>query len=307
MAFTKLNPATFAGTGLDFTSRERRPRVICSNDGRDKSGKSDFCYDAPDPIAVLSFDFGDEDVVQKYTDPDTSGRITVPRQIVIKDLKWEIPSEYRSQQGTAEKSKSDQLGKWVDEQVWTPFVKLTKKIIESGMFRTVVVDKATEAWQVCRLGVYGRLASNRQDLQTEANARWREYVRLFASSELPINLHLIHEQKEEWVSKGVDGGEGEKKDKWFKSGVWVRDGNDKVPFLIQVGLEHRFIQPKKHPVSGNIIIEPGFECEVKVNRSHPELVGTTFTSVDGNLDWLTVMSTLRPEIPIEEWGHANLR
>jgi len=293
MAFTKLNPVTFAGTGLDFTIRERKPRVICSNDGKDKSGKSHFCYDAPDPIAVLSFDFGDEDVVQKFQDQG--------REIAIADLKWEIPSQFRNQAGTSEKGEA--LGKWVDDKVWKPFVASVNTIIDSGQFRTVVVDKATEAWQVCRLGVYGRLATNRQDLQTEANARWREFVRLFAASEHPINLHLIHEQREEWISKQVPGRDGQAEEKWFKSGAWIRDGNDKVPFLIQVGLEHRFVPPTKHPLTGNILEECKFETEVKVNRGHPEEVGKVFE----NAGWLDVMTMLRPEIPLEEWGHALTR
>lgn len=296
MAFRKLDPKAFAGTGLDFSERERKPRIICAVDGRDKTGKSHFCYDAPDPIAVLSFDFGDEDVVQKFTE--------MGRQIGIVDLKWDIPDEMRNTAGTIDKAKSDALGKWVDDKVWKPFVQTTKKIIASGQIRTVVVDKATEAWQVCRLAVYGRLASNRQDLQTEANARWREYVRLFASCDLPVNLMLIHEQKDEWVSKKVEGRDGTPEEKWFRSGKSVRDGNEKVPYLIQTGLEMRYVAPKKHPVQKDRVLEDGkFECEVMVNRGAPEVVGTVFD----NPGWLEVISACRPAVPIEDWGHATMR
>lgn len=297
MAFVKLNPREFSDTSLSFEVRERKPRVICAVDGREKSGKTHLCLDAPDPVALLSFDFGDEDVVQKFQDKG--------RQVVVADLKWEVPKEFRGGMGTiTDAAKGDALSKWICDKVWGPFLYTVNKIIASGQFRTVVVDKATEAWQVCRLGVYGRLASNRQDLQTEANARWREFVRLFAASELPINLMLIHDQREEWVSKKVEekGGDGST-EKWFKSGAWVRDGNDKVPFLIQVGLETRFIPPVKHPTRQAIVHEHKFEAEVKINRGHPEVVGTVFD----NAEWLDVMTTCRPEIPLEDWGHALTR
>lgn len=295
MAFRPLNPAALRNTPLNFDTRDRKPRIICAVDGRDKTGKSHFCYDSPDPVAVLSFDFGDEDVVQKFQDQG--------REIAIADLKWEIPAEMRNAAGTA--TKGDELGRWIDTKVWKPFVQTTREIIESGQFRTVVVDKATEAWQVCRLGVYGRLATTRQDLQTEANARWREYVRMFASCELPINLMLIHEQREEWGSKKVIGRDGNEEEKWFKTGGWVRDGNDKIPYLIQAGLEMRFIPPVKHKVSGNILDEHKFEVEVKVSRGHPEMVGTVFESP--NCGWFDIIPMLRPEIAPEEWGHALLR
>ena len=301
MSFIELDPRFFSDTELTFEERERKPRIIMANDGRDKSGKSDFCYDAPDPIAVLSFDFGDEDVVQKYQE--------LGRKIHIADLKWELPAHLHSVKGEG-------LAEWMNKNVWQPFVYTTNKIIDSGMFRTVVVDKATEAWQVCRLAVFGRLATNRQDLQTQANANWREYVRKFNACEKPINLHLIHEQREEWVSKSVQGKDGPE-EKWYKSGAWVRDGNEKVPFLVPYTLEHRYVKSERHPVLNDRIIKPArFEVEVMVARGRPEQVGTIHRvgeldvekgALERRMGWLDVVSSLRPEIPLEAWGHANLR
>ncbi len=303
MSFIELDPTFFADTPLDFDTRERRPRVICSIDGKDKSGKSDFCYDAPDPIGVLSFDFGDEDVVQKFQED-------MGRQIAIADFKWQIPPELHAIKG-------EELAKWITTNVWLPSVELYRKMLTSGQFRTIVIDKATEWWQICRLGVFGRLATNRQDYQTEANSRWREIIREASVSEHPVNLMLIHEQKEEWIVKTMAGKEpGTTEEKWAKSGVWIRDGNEKVPFLIQHGLELRFIKQELHPVNKQVLYPARFEAEVMVARGHPEQIGTVFTLGEHNLEsgkfdreagWLDIMSTLRPEIPLEDWGHALVR
>jgi hypothetical protein len=79
--------------------------------------------------------------------------------------------------------------------------------------------------------VYGRAATNRSDLQSEANAKFKEMIRLCALNN--VNLIMINRLKTAWESYYNETGTL----KWRKvEGKFEMQGFDKAPELVAVSL-----------------------------------------------------------------------
>ena len=65
------------------------------------------------------------------------------------------------------RAREGSLAEFVHDQFYKPFYEDYVKGIELGV-RSVVWDNALDVWEYIRLSVYGREATNRDDLKTEA-------------------------------------------------------------------------------------------------------------------------------------------
>jgi hypothetical protein len=123
-----------------------QPRLILALDGKEKSGKTHFSLTAPDPIAYFAIDMGHEGVVRKFVDGEVASKI-----ILRADKKIKVPDI------SVYDKKTDSL-KIDATAAWEKMRNAYKAACASPDIKTVVVDTATEMWELLRLARLGKVA-----------------------------------------------------------------------------------------------------------------------------------------------------
>lgn len=152
-------------------------RLIASVYGQPKTGKTHFCLTAPGPIFFFNIDLGTEGVIEKHRDGLDGGP---PKQIFVCNIR--VPK------GAA---------KDIYETMWAELKQKVETVykLHNG---TVVIDTATEAYEVCRLSHFGKLTQVQPYHYGPVNNEWREFMRLAYDS--PMNTLLIHKVKPKYVN-----------------------------------------------------------------------------------------------------------
>ena len=272
MAYLKTEEMEKAGFTSTIAPRKAQATVIIA--GTEGTGKTHWALTAPKPLFYMSTDFGDAGVIQKAT-----GEIWVRKE---GDYKLEIPTEYRAfiaedEKPDARRKREGALANFVHENFYLPFFEDLKKAVSAGV-RSVVWDNALDVWEFVRLSVYGRIATNRSDLQREANSKYVELVRYCNIHD--VNLIMINHLKNTWVSY-TDERSGDIK--WRKTNDMELQGFDKAPFLVTCNLWTEFEPPEN------------FQIVVKKCRDRPEYVGQKFPA----MPFPELMSILIPDV--ETW------
>jgi AAA domain-containing protein len=269
-----ISAEKLASLGFSDKISERRPCAVVSLAGLEGSGKTDFALKAPKPLFYQSTDFGDEGVIQKAT-----GQIIRPTR---GDYKLNIPPHLFDkpsvEKGTDRQARESELAKWVQQNFVVPFTEDYRAMLKAGV-RSVVWDTALEVWEFIRLSVYGRAATNRSDLQAEANTKFKELVR--EASIAGANLIMIQHLKPAWESYSDENGNV----KWRKTADFEVQGFEKAPFLVTANLWTKFTPPGD------------WQLTVKKCRDNPAVVGVTIPATS----WAEVMSVLIPSVPAESW------
>lgn len=261
-----------AGFTSEIGPRKAQATVIIA--GLEGTGKTHWALTGPKPLFYMSTDFGDAGVIQKAT-----GEIWRRKE---GDYKLEIPTEYRAFIDTDEKpdqrrKREGALANFVHQEFYLPFFADLKSAVNAGV-RTVVWDNALDVWEYVRLSVYGRIATNRSDLQREANSKYVELVRYCNVHD--VNLIMINHLKNRWDSYEDPRTQ---EIKWRKSNEMELHGFDKAPFLVTLNLWTKFTPPST------------FEIEVRKCRDNPEFVGQTFPA----MPFPELMAMLIPSV--ENW------
>lgn len=182
--------------GFTLTTSDIKPRLIVSASGREKHGKSSFGFSAPGPIAYFNFDFGDEGVIQKFTSS---------KQIYTKQFKF---------------SRGQPTDKYIT--MWEDFIQSYHQAMDHSQVRSVLIDTATEAWELLRLARFGRLAQIKPFHYGPVNAEYTALIREAYDS--TKNLILLHKLKPEYVD-----------DKF--TGNYIPAGFSNTGFLVQVNVD----------------------------------------------------------------------
>lgn len=174
-------------------------RIIMSVQSREKEGKTHFALTAPKPIAYISIDIGEEGVVE-----------TFPELIDSPDfmIKY-LPSVFVA-------SKQAQA-----KEAWEEFKIAFRAGLEAA--RTVIVDTATEAWELIRLARLGGLTKIMPYQYTAVNFEYRGLIREVYDKP-GVNLILIHKEKELWAN-----------DK--STGKWGFSGQNDSPYDVQMNIK----------------------------------------------------------------------
>lgn len=175
---------------------ERHQRVILSLDGGQSSGKTHFGLTAPKPIVVFDFDLGMEHVIHKFDQT----------QIFVRQ--FGSPS--------AEKDSSVD---WKKE--WTTCKNSFLEALKHKDVRTILIDTATEWWELVRMARLGRLEQVLPHHYGPVNAEMRTLVR--EAHKHGKNLILTHKHRPKYVN-----------DKW--TGEYEMAGSKDVRYLAQVCL-----------------------------------------------------------------------
>jgi len=216
--------------GFSDNKIETPRRLIVSVAGREKSGKTHFACTAPEPILFFNIDVGTEGVVGKFQDGLDGHK---PKQILIYDVRLPKSSG----------SNKDVYGPlWLDVK--------SRLSAAYGLGRgTVVIDTATEAWELARLAHFGKLTQVMPHNYVEVNNEWREMLRMAYDSDM--NTVLIHKQKAKYVNN-------------VRTSEWETAGFGEIGYLVQAN----FLTYRDDTDGG-----PAFNMLIQDCRQNPNLSG----------------------------------
>jgi len=198
------------------------PRLIVAVSALEKQGKTHFALTAPDPIAFFNLDFGTEGVIDKFTGKEIH---SMPVARLDETQSGQAPAEYKR------------------------FEDAYNYVIRSKEVRTVVVDTATEVWELLRLARFGKLTQVMPYMYGPVNAEYRALIR--KAYDYDKNLILVHKMKQQYVN-----------DKW--NGEYERAGFKDTGFLVQVNTQmYRY-----RPEDGGAFALSILDC-----RQNPDLAG----------------------------------
>lgn len=191
--------ASFKALGFSDDIVETPRRLIVSSSGREKTGKSTFALTGPPPIIYFNIDIGTEGVVGKFQE---SGK-----QVLVYDVRVK---------------RTDAQANYVP--LWLDLKQKMEKVYTSGLKSgTVVVDTATEMYELARLAKFGKLTEVMPQHYTEVKNEMREVLRLAYDSTL--NTVFVHKMKPKYI-------------KSQRTGEYELSGMDDMDYLSQVNLEH---------------------------------------------------------------------
>lgn len=234
---------------VDARSILVKPRIIMSISGLEKQGKTHFSLTAPGPIAFFSTDIGEEGVV---------GKFTKDKEIFIMNI--DKIDDDSANQAPAEFSR---------------FKAAYLAILRGKEVRTIIIDTATEIWELLRMARFGRLTQVMPYMYGPVNAEYRALIR--EAYNWDKNLILIHKMKAQYIN-----------DK--KTGEFERSGFSDTGFLVQVNTQiYRY-----SPADGG-----EFVLWIKDCRQNPDLAGEEMEGPMANFQMLA--SSILPDVDIKEW------
>ena len=200
-------------------------RAIMSIEGLDKTGKSRLAMTAPEPIVYLDLDIGTEGVIEPMMDQ---------REILLYQV--DQPSKLGTQSQVIDRFQAV----WQDIQA-----RIAEALeLESG---TLVIDTFGEAYEICRLAHFGKLAQVQPHQYANCYKDLREICRVAYKSKM--NCILLHKLGNN-----------------FHTGELEHQGWKDVPFQVQTTLR----TSRENTATG-----PVFSAEVMSCRKDMTLMGQT--------------------------------
>lgn len=234
-------------------------RLILALDGMEKHGKSHFALTAPGPICVLNLDTGLDGVVQKH-----QGHKAI----------YVVNYEKRNA------GPLNDAPPW-DKVDWDAFAQDFTDALVSA--RTVIVDTATESWEMLRVARWGRTLMVPPVAYPAVNAEYRRLLNRAYSS--TANVIFLHKLKAEYDSQVIQTKDGPKEVS-SKTGRWIRAGFTDMGYIVQ----------------SNARVErraDGFHLLVQDCRQNPALAGIDFPEPLANFTDLA--RAVFPDSTEEDW------
>jgi len=217
-------------------------RLIMSLSGREKQGKTHFALSAPDPLAYINFDVGDEGVIDKFRG---SGKTIFHRR-------FSKPMTFKDGAPVADGA----LAEWLRlTQSWY-------KLLAIPDLKTIVADTETEIWELIRLARLGKLTQVKPFHYGPVNAEYDAFLK--AAYESDKNIILIGKSKKEYTN-----------DKW--NGGYERAGFSNLGFIVQVVAEmHRYGRAELSEDDDPVL--DSYACRIISCRHNPALEGCEFNN-----------------------------
>lgn len=172
----------------------KKKRLVVSVEGREKDGKTSFALSAPDPIAIFNLDTGLEGVIEKVAGDKTLMECEVDYRDAINPNEW--------------------------IKMWELMKKNYYNAINSNV-RTIIMDTASEMWELVRLARFGKLTQVMPHNYGPVNTEFRDMIRAIYKTDK--NLILLHKLKDEYIN-----------DK--KTGKFERAGFKDVVYQVQINI-----------------------------------------------------------------------
>jgi hypothetical protein len=217
------------------------PNILVSISGEPKTGKSHLAMTFPEPIKIYSFDGGAEFVRKKRFSHKAIevAHFTLPI-IESTDETWALP-------------------------VWEGFYSQYKQDVESGKYRTLIIDTATAMEATLRQAI---LEEHQNDKPSKKKLATNEYVArnlrmkaIFDRAAVNgVNLVVIQYLKEEWVRRPGS-------DKAEPTGKLILDGWNQTEGFADINLE----MTTKTEAGRTFMV-----ATIKSNRFEREMNGKSF-------------------------------
>jgi len=255
------NPQTVL-PGFKIANSTPRPRLIISVEGLDKSGKNNFGFSAPGPLTYLNFDIGDEGVIEKFQDK---------KQILVPENPYSTRFENDGKQ-KAEAAKE-----------YTRFKKDYQTALKYT--RSVLIDTASETWELLRLARLGKLTQVMPHHYVEVNQEYRDLIREAFDND--ANLILLHKLKAEWKNDAAGKGS--------KTGRFERAGFAETGFLVQINL-----RMWREEIADREEGDLGFRCQILNCRQNPEIQGMVL--MNDMISFEMIGALVYPEMDSSVWS-----
>jgi len=270
-------PADFSSLGFETIEAGREvARIVASTAAQEKSGKTHWgVLTWPDPMAVFSLDTGTRMIVEKAL---RSGRRIVYNKFLVPETQFKDDNKAKALSGAERKTA---------EQEWDRFKDSIRKVIEYPKLRSLIIDTATEMWELARMARFGKTTQVPPQLYVALNAEMRELLTSVYERQ-DLNVLFIHKMKKEYKSKaGLD------KEVW--SGRWERAGFGDLPYIVDMNLENYF---NHETMRFGVRV---LDCP----RSNPQVIGQEFEdAADGSpmgaFPWMAVACF--PDTDLAYWA-----
>ena len=224
-----------------------QPRLVMSIAGLEKQGKTHFALTAPGDIAFFNLDSRIEGVIHKFTGDKTIHvvDINVPEDPVAAKTQWE------------------------------KFTKAYMVCLQDKAIRTIIIDTATELWELLRMFRFGKLTQIMPMQYGPVNAEFRAIIRKPYSLG-STNVIFLHKMKKEYINNNP-------------TGEYERAGFNDMGFIVQVNAQVYRDEGK----------DGEFHIYIKDSGQNPEIAGEDLPGV--LCDFPTVASLVLPDTNVTDW------
>ncbi len=256
-----------------------KPYHVMSITGAGGSGKTHLAAQAPGMCGLQSSDGRYDGVIQKFGASkfiigEYFTQIDLSADELFKEGNKELAATLASGQATR-----------ITNELWNPFTKDYKQIMENPDVRSCIWDQADEFNEYLRLANFGKLEKNPQMASGPVNMEYKGLIR--EAHRRKKNLILINQMKQRYKSVTDDNGREKSIACTDAAGnaVMERRANQSADYLI-----HSFLRCVKTP-------GPTFTVEIVQAKLNPFMDG----SVVEVTDWPSLMALLAPDVPAEAW------
>ena len=235
-------------------STEQPKRLVVSLEAAHKAGKTRWALTAPGPIAYINLDLGLEGVVEPFL---AAGKTIMESRYVLT--------------GKGAKGKLGEIRNEDAERQWEQFKIDYYYAMQSGKYRSVVIDTGTELNQLIRLARLGKLVQVEPHHYGPVNAEFEEVLRA-GLTQNDTNLIITHKVKDEYI--------GDK-----RTGKKERAGYSGIGFIVQVLLSLWRDDTDAGPVFRSRLTDARHNDAVS-------LIGTDFDSLSETSDFPTLASMI---------------
>jgi hypothetical protein len=225
-----------------------KPRIILSISALEKCGKTHFGLSAPGPIAMFNTDTGEEGVIEKFPNKNI-----------------QIMSIDRVDENSADQAPKE----------FKRFKEAYMDVLRGNYARTILIDTATEIWEILRMARFGKLTQVMPYQYGPVNAEYRALIR--DAYNYDKNVILLHKMKAQYIN-----------DK--RTGEYERAGFSDTGFLVQVNAQmYRYA-----PEDGG-----DFAMFIRDCRQTPEIAGEELVGPLCSFPFLASM--VIPSVDPSEW------
>lgn len=191
--------------GFQIISTDVRYSLAVATQAPEKRGKTHWAMTAPPPIAVIASDTGTENIVQKFMREGKDIALYPYRVSPVGRSKGEYEKEYLKLERAIE------------------------AVLKFNNFRSLVVDTATEYWEMLRLARFGKLTQVMPHHYGPVNDEMKSMVKAVVDKP-GLNSVWIHKLRKTYATNK------EGKDAW--NGNWERAGFGDMGYLVDVVAAH---------------------------------------------------------------------
>lgn len=252
------------GTSLQIAKPDIKRAMVVSIEGTPKSGKTTLAFSLPGPIVLLNFDYGEGKPV--------GDALKAGKEVMKADYNLTLPLGI-------DRSKADKV-----KDIYDPVLDRWKNdyltVVAGKLARTIIIDTASELWELMRLSYFGKLVKVPPHLYVQANAEYRDLIR--AGKDAGINVILIHKVRDIWEDNPAGEGRRPKVDSVTGEKMTERSGFGDLGYLVDMSIRTRTVAPvvDKKTVERTVVTGTRFFTDLYEVRDDASLNGSSWEGLD---------------------------